>query len=240
MLTFFRRVRKGLLQGGSTSKYLLYAIGEIALVVIGILLALQINNWNQDQKNRKEEAYYLKELSLDFLTNRNVLEDGEQGIKLVLGNIANTLLYMNRPIPDSINTYSLIRGYYGLSVPELEFAEGALNELLSTGKLSLIRNRQLRRDLADWNTKVEVANIHIAKILKFKEEELRPYMIECCPRGDQYRNAHLKVFEDVKFQTILELYELMLDVQMNLKRDPIKELLESILKQIDVDNNQKS
>ena len=61
MLTFFRRLRKGLLDDGATSQYLLYAIGEIALVVIGILIALQINNWNEWKKEEKlnQELYVL-------------------------------------------------------------------------------------------------------------------------------------------------------------------------------------
>ena len=62
MLTFFRRIRKGLLEGGRTSKYLLYAIGEIALVVIGILIALQINNWNQERQEKKELHTYLENI----------------------------------------------------------------------------------------------------------------------------------------------------------------------------------
>jgi len=60
MLTFFRRIRKGLLDIGAARKYLLYAIGEIALVVIGILIALQINNWNQERLNRLEEQQLLR------------------------------------------------------------------------------------------------------------------------------------------------------------------------------------
>ena len=238
MLNFLRKIRRTLIESGSARKYILYAIGEIALVVIGILIALSINNWNQIQKNQKEEAFYLKELRLDFVANQTTLVNGEREIKWMLRNISNTLSYMNKIIPDSVNTFALIDNYYGLSVPVLEFAEGALNELLSTGKLSLIRNRQLRRDLTDWKNKVEIANIHISKILKFKEEELRPYIIECCPRGSEYRSAHLKVFQDVKFQTILELYELMLVTQMNFKRDPIDKLIESILEQIDTESNQ--
>ena len=59
MIKFFRRIRQRLLSENKFSKYLLYAIGEIVLVVIGILIALQINNWNEDKKNnRLEEAYY--------------------------------------------------------------------------------------------------------------------------------------------------------------------------------------
>ena len=66
MLTFFRRIRKGLLGQGATSKYLLYAVGEIALVVIGILIALQINNWNEGIKNKIKGIEYLNSLYEDL------------------------------------------------------------------------------------------------------------------------------------------------------------------------------
>ena len=66
MLTFFRRIRKGLLDGGKTRRYLLYAIGEIALVVIGILIALQINNWNEQRKYRALEDTTLTEIRISL------------------------------------------------------------------------------------------------------------------------------------------------------------------------------
>jgi hypothetical protein len=50
MLHFLRRIRRSLINTGATRKYLLYAVGEIALVMIGILLALQVNNWNEGNK----------------------------------------------------------------------------------------------------------------------------------------------------------------------------------------------
>ena len=58
MFKFFRHIRQRLLSGGKTGKYFKYAIGEIILVVIGILIALQINDWNQYKKDRKLEAQY--------------------------------------------------------------------------------------------------------------------------------------------------------------------------------------
>ncbi len=54
MIKFFRKIRLNLLSTGKTVKYFQYAIGEIILVFIGILIALQINNWNQDRKEHKE------------------------------------------------------------------------------------------------------------------------------------------------------------------------------------------
>lgn len=69
MFTFFRRIRKSLLSSGAAHKYLLYAIGEIALVVIGILIAIQINNWNEWRKDRDKEKKVLIELKKSLERN---------------------------------------------------------------------------------------------------------------------------------------------------------------------------
>jgi hypothetical protein len=74
MLTLFRRIRKGLLDGGRTSKYLLYAIGEILLVMIGILLALQVNNRNVWKKDRVKEKQVVKGMANTLETNLKQLE----------------------------------------------------------------------------------------------------------------------------------------------------------------------
>ena len=78
MLTFLRKIRKSLIEplhanegtaqqaGGSSQKYLLYAIGEIVLVVIGILIALQINNWNESRKNHDRNKNNIKGLMVDL------------------------------------------------------------------------------------------------------------------------------------------------------------------------------
>jgi len=65
MIKFFRNIRQNLLKQGKTANYLKYAIGEIVLVVIGILIALQINNWNEDQKQHKTQQLYLEKLAID-------------------------------------------------------------------------------------------------------------------------------------------------------------------------------
>ncbi len=62
MLTFLRKIRKSLIDSGSARKYTIYAIGEIALVVIGILIALQINNWNTSRIAKKAEKSILLEI----------------------------------------------------------------------------------------------------------------------------------------------------------------------------------
>ena len=75
MLKFFRKIRQRLLKESRFSKYLLYAIGEIVLVVIGILIALQINNWNEHKKSREFEIFTLQEVR-NNLINDSIQIDG--------------------------------------------------------------------------------------------------------------------------------------------------------------------
>ena len=79
MLTFLRRVRKGLFESDMSRHYVLYALGEIALVVIGILIALQINNWNEDRKLQKEASDYryklINDLAADTLNINHHIEE---------------------------------------------------------------------------------------------------------------------------------------------------------------------
>ena len=74
MITLFRKIRKSLLASGASRKYVYYAVGEIALVVIGILIALQINNWNEERKDRIIEQEYLIGLRAEFEYNFRDLE----------------------------------------------------------------------------------------------------------------------------------------------------------------------
>ncbi len=66
MIKLFRNIRKNLLAEGKTSKYFKYAIGEIVLVVIGILIALSINNWNQNRIEQDKEHVYLTNIKRDL------------------------------------------------------------------------------------------------------------------------------------------------------------------------------
>ena len=75
MIKFFRKIRQNLLSEGKTGKYFKYAIGEIVLVVIGILIALSINNWNENRKVKKQEAQIYTELKGDLLQTRNDINE---------------------------------------------------------------------------------------------------------------------------------------------------------------------
>ena len=74
MLTFFRQIRKGLLDPMQTRKYMLYAIGEVLLVMIGILLALQVNNWNENKQQRNQELEILNDIRLNLIDSREQID----------------------------------------------------------------------------------------------------------------------------------------------------------------------
>jgi len=75
MIKFFRNIRQNLIMENKTSKYLKYAIGEIVLVVIGILIALQVNNWNEDRKGQHWQRNFLRELNIELQDNFNQLQE---------------------------------------------------------------------------------------------------------------------------------------------------------------------
>ena len=70
MIKFFRKIRQKLLTENKFSKYLIYAIGEIILVVIGILIALSINNWNDSRKNDNLRDNYIESLKKDLAADK--------------------------------------------------------------------------------------------------------------------------------------------------------------------------
>lgn len=72
MLRIFRNLRKQLLANNKVGAYLKYAVGEVILVVVGILIALQVNNWNENRKQRAKELHYLANLKNDL--NLNIAE----------------------------------------------------------------------------------------------------------------------------------------------------------------------
>jgi hypothetical protein len=74
MIKFFRKIRQNLLSEGKIAKYFKYAIGEIVLVVIGILIALQINNWNESRKQAATEKEFITSLKSDLKQDKAFIE----------------------------------------------------------------------------------------------------------------------------------------------------------------------
>lgn len=150
MFKFFRRIRQQLLSKNRIRKYFLYAIGEIILVVIGILIALQINNWNEASKDALREQQILKQLNKEYIANLIQLEE-----KIVMRNemiaASSTILkYIDKP--EKVQKDSLI---YQLSLLGRDPTFDPIsNDLISSGNLHLIKNDSLKQMLSRWTSEV--------------------------------------------------------------------------------------
>lgn len=151
MIKFFRHIRRQLLVEGKMGKYLQYAIGEIVLVVIGILIALQVNNWNIKKINENLEQQILIELKKEYKSNLIQLQEKNQireglimrSTEWLIKQIDNQVLEINI---DSLN-HHLSRT---LLVPTYDPIISVTTELINAGQLKLIQNQELKTKLTKW------------------------------------------------------------------------------------------
>jgi hypothetical protein len=149
MIKFFRKIRQKMLTENKFSKYLIYAIGEIVLVVIGILIALQINNANENRKSAKQENLYLKRLLSenrdDINTFKNNISDLEKGIE----TIEKLSLVLNSKDSNDEKLIAAANDFfgYGSIYPIFSSSTSTFDDLSSTGNLKDIRNSELRDEL---------------------------------------------------------------------------------------------
>ena len=151
MIKFFRHIRKNLLMENKTSKYFKYAIGEIALVMIGILLALQVNNWNE---NRKKET--LKDEYKVALINDYIKDTIQINARLLRNNIRIERI---NSLGDSLTNGYLdnLKSYYRLLNNEFNgirvtnvYNTNSFNLLISSGQIDLF-DKDLRKELMELN-----------------------------------------------------------------------------------------
>jgi hypothetical protein len=138
-----------------TSKYLKYAIGEIVLVVIGILIALQVNNWNENRKERLLEQQMLKNLKQENNENLKALIQSIDKRQSQLGALNILLKYIDDK-QDNL-TEKQLDSLIGISryISNFEARNGVLNDILNSGELSIIKNDSLRKLLSNWSGELE-------------------------------------------------------------------------------------
>ena len=151
-----------------TSKYLAYAFGEIALVMIGILLALQVNNWNENKKSRAQERVILSSLLVDFETNSGNLQISLNVYKNSIPSIDRKLKYIGRNAEefDQATKDDII----GIPVWFPKLVNGTLNSLLNTDQLGLIQNDALKYWLTTYPFDID-ANLAIVEQYRVMLEE---------------------------------------------------------------------
>lgn len=159
MIKFFRHIRQKLLSENKVSKYLLYAIGEIVLVVIGILIALSVNNWKETSSQRKIEKLFLvdllHDLTLDSIQLESMLEIDTERFRTK--PLLLKFLRKESTLPDSIEVYFDKQ----FNVPMTPFTPNitTIEEGKISGGLAILRDRQLRRSIVDLYANYELYKV---------------------------------------------------------------------------------
>lgn len=175
MIKFFRHIRKSLLSDGKFSKYLLYAIGEIILVVIGILIALQINNANQERKNRQKEAIILGQIHQEFKSNKVQLDS----IKLNNENViagCDAIIRM-LPFQREKSTVDSLMKYMAqvTKVKTFNPSNGSVDALINSSSFEVIQNDSLRILLVSWKDRCKDYSEEEQYARDFQIWEFQPY-----------------------------------------------------------------
>jgi len=148
MIKFFRRIRQRLLSENKFSKYLLYAIGEIVLVVIGILIALQINNWNEQKKTKEFEHQILKDISNSLQINFFQIDMCLESTRASIASIDTILKHLEENLP----YHDSLESHFSKSVEWCSptFSNAGYESLKTYGR-NLVTNDSLRERLSIYD-----------------------------------------------------------------------------------------
>ena len=191
MIKFFRRIRQRLLTENKFYKYLLYAFGEIVLVVIGILIALQINNWNEEQKNKAIEQQLLISLLQEFETNLTILTKTiETNTAIIEGSLeigkftgpSLPIISEKEMSQNMVDAFKYVSRY----VPN----KGTYDEINNSGKLSIISDPSLRKAISEIQSQLE-----LVKIQENAVTERGAYTHQFFLNNGNFRR-HLDIIED--------------------------------------------
>jgi hypothetical protein len=219
MIPFFRKIRKKMADDNKPVKYLRYATGEILLVVIGILIALQINTWNQERILNNEEETILKDINAEFLQNKEALNTAIinnmncfEASKTIFQLFGNNILEIKKH-----NTDSLL--YNVFETGEFIPSENTISDLLQSGRLQVLQNEKLKVYLYDWSKAMESYKTSLDRRSMKIDNELIPYLTKKYSLKDidnygilswknksSLKHEKLLIFEDIEFENILDDY----------------------------------
>ena len=227
MIKFFRRLRQNMIKENKVTKYVLYAIGEIVLVVIGILIALSINNNNEDNKARKLEVKYLKNLQTDIgLELKN--NDSIIHYRLATAQAAAELLNF-KPLENASDILSLeitINKVYTRKtfIP----TNNTYKELLSSGNLNYITNDSIKEYLMELDKMYVQINNSEYHMYREYEEYLYNTSVE-----------HADMINLFDFQETAESGELVFVAPSQIPRDTLIPQYKSLFKENAIKNGLK-
>ena len=176
MLKFFRKIRKKLIDEGNLKRYLIYAVGEVLLVMIGILLALQVNNWNEQKKELKKESKLLSQLVLDLKYNLNEIK-GIYG-SVLLRSVAKDSILNHL---EDVERYSeeLKMYLHQIQLPGIFNLANTTYKSIESGGIDALSNNTLRAKITDMY-EFDFRNVEERRKLEYDiiTYRLKPIMLD--------------------------------------------------------------
>ncbi len=249
MIKFFRRIRQQMLSENKFSKYFFYAIGEIILVVIGILIALSINNWNEQYKTNKTALAYLNSLHEEFEFNLALL-DSTISVAQELSKGAEDMRTLFDPqVLDTVSEQRIGRAFGELNREAVYTpSNGVLSEIISSGNLKILDNENLKQHLASFEKKVERLHVQEDEVLRLRTEmsvflrqkgsvEALSSEVDDSPK-DLVTNKPL--FRSTYFKNTIVFYSLVQQAAVHSYYLPLKAEIEEIIALIEDETERQS
>ena len=176
MFHYFRRIRYKLLDEGHLTKYVTYALGEIVLVVAGILIALQVNDWQVEYSNSQQEKEYLQSLkwniSADIRNYESVLNASSDALRII-DEIA-VKLNSESVVDEEIDRVTFIY----LATFGIQAETSTIEDLKSTGNLDLIKNREITEGTLNYYRRLNrLGNILNTASQQYSRDVIGPYLM---------------------------------------------------------------
>ena len=210
MIHFFRKIRHQLLAPRGFNRYLLYAIGEISLVVIGILIALQVDNWNDTRIQKQKETLILSELHKEFLLNKSQLDT----VVFYHQRSLKSAEYLIRRLPKDLETRDLDSLAYHIYYIGWIFTYNPsmviTNSLLSNSTNEIISNEELSHMLKGWNDVLTDYQEETIRSYKNNQNHLKPFEKEHFNFNPDYRKwlsdprVDLRILETLAFDNYVQ------------------------------------
>ena len=226
MIPFFRKIRKKMADDNRPLKYIRYAIGEIVLVVIGILIALQINTWNEERKNKNLEFLTLSELKKnidsDLIQMDTIGTRIGQAIKsseIVLQSLASDQQYH-----DSLNYHF---GWAMIYI-DMNFHKGIYESIKSSGG-QVINNETLRFEI---NNYYDYTINDMENGFREARDDFYNYMLGYLREDFKYYHSISTEAEPTDFEGLKqnETYKLSLGIFLDVQRLNLRKLKQTIIK----------